>query len=40
MVDKITTIPKSKLGSRIGNLDAADMARVNRAMLIFLGLAG
>jgi mRNA interferase MazF len=40
MVDKITTIPKRKLGSRIGHLDAADMARVNKAMLIFLGLAG
>ena len=40
MVDKITTIPKSKLGSHIGHLDAADMARVNQAMLIFLGLAG
>jgi mRNA interferase MazF len=40
MVDKITTIPKSKFGSRIGNLDAVDMARVNQAMLIFLGLAG
>ena len=40
MVDKITTISKSKLGSRIGHLDAADMARVNKAMLIFLGLAG
>jgi mRNA interferase MazF len=39
MVDKITTIPKSKLGSRIGHLDAADMARVNQAMLIILGLA-
>jgi mRNA interferase MazF len=40
MVDKITTIPKSKLGARIGHLDTADMARVNQAMLIFLGLAG
>jgi mRNA interferase MazF len=40
MVDKITTIPKNKLGSRIGHLVAADMARVNRATLIFLGLAG
>jgi len=40
MVDKITTIPKSKLGSRIGHLDAADMARVNHAILIFFGLAG
>ena len=40
MVDKITTVPKSKLGSRIGHLDVADMARVSQAMLIFLGLAG
>jgi mRNA interferase MazF len=40
MVDKITTISKSKLGYRIGHLDAADLARVNQAMLIFLGLAG
>jgi len=40
MVDKITTIPKNKLGYRIGHLDAADLVRVNQAMLIFLGLAG
>jgi mRNA interferase MazF len=40
MVDKIATIPKSKLGYRIGHLDAADLVRVNQAMLIFLGLAG
>jgi mRNA interferase MazF len=40
MVDKITTIPKSKLGYRIGHLDAADLVRINQAMLIFLGLAG
>ena len=40
MVDKITTIPKSKLGYRIGHLDPADLVRVNQAMLIFLGLAG
>jgi mRNA interferase MazF len=40
MVDKITTIPKSKLGYCVGHLDAADLVRVNQAMLIFLGLAG
>ena len=40
MVDKIATIPKSKLGHRIGHLDAADLIRLNQAMLIFLGLAG
>ena len=35
MVDKITTIPKSKLGYCVGHLDAADLVRVNQAMLIF-----
>lgn len=40
MVDKITTVPKSKLGERIGRLDDEDMIRLNPAMLVFLGLAG
>ena len=40
MVDKITTIPKAKLGNRIGKLADADLVRLNRAMMIFLGLAG
>ena len=40
MVDKITTVPKSKLGSRLGRLDDEDLVRLNRAMLVFLGLAG
>jgi mRNA interferase MazF len=40
MVDKITTIPKSKLGRRIGHLDTSDLSRINKAMFIFLGLAG
>jgi mRNA interferase MazF len=40
MVDKITTMPKAKLGSRIGRLADTDMVRLNRAMMIFLGLAG
>ena len=40
MVDKITTIPKSKLGYRVGHPDAADIVRVNQAMVIFLGLSG
>lgn len=39
MIDKITTLSKSKLGSRIGRLSDSDMARLNRAMLVFLGLA-
>ena len=40
MVDKVTTVPRYKLGKRIGALAAADMTKVNRAMLVFLGLAG
>jgi mRNA interferase MazF len=39
MVDKITTVPKSKLGAQIGRLDDEDMLRLNRAILVFLGLA-
>lgn len=40
MVDKITTVPKEKLGSRIGRLDDEDVVRLNQAILVFLGLAG
>jgi len=40
MVDKITTTPRTKLGARIGTLADDDMVRLNRAMMIFLGLAG
>ena len=40
MVDKITTIPKAKLGTRIGRLSDKDMLRLNRAVLVFLGVAG
>ena len=39
MIDKVSTVPKSKLGDRIGQLSDTDLLRVNRAMLVFLGLA-
>ena len=39
MVDKITTVAKSKVGERIGRLDDEDVVRLNRAMMVFLGLA-
>jgi mRNA interferase MazF len=39
MVDKITTVAKSRLGNRIGRLADEDIARLNRATLVFLGLA-
>ena len=39
MVDKITTVPKSKVGERIGRLDDEDIVRLNQAVMVFLGLA-
>lgn len=39
MVDKITTVPKAKVGTRIGRLDDEDTLRLNQAVLVFLGLA-
>lgn len=39
MVDKITTVSRSRIGYRIGSLDAEDVVRLNRAVLVFLGLA-
>lgn len=39
MVDKITTVPKSRLGRRIGELNDEDILRLNRALTVFLGLA-
>src|SRR5438552_3705375 len=40
MVDKITTVAKTKIRSRVGRLDPEDVVRLNRAVLVFLGLAG
>lgn len=39
MVDKITTVSRAKLGTRIGRLSDEDVIRVNRAVLVFLGIA-
>jgi mRNA interferase MazF len=40
MVDKLATTPRSKLGLRVGSLDDEDILRLNRAVMVFLGLAG
>ena len=40
MVDKLTTVPRSKVGQRMGRLADEDMVRLTRAMVVFLGLAG
>ena len=39
MVDKITTVRRAKLGTRVGVLDDADVLRLNRAVVVFLGIA-
>lgn len=40
MVDKITTVPKARIGRRVGRLSDGDRVRLNRATVVFLGLAG
>jgi mRNA interferase MazF len=39
MVDKITTVPKSKVDARVGRLKDTDILRLNQAIVVFLGLA-
>jgi len=39
MVDKITTVPKAKVRTREGRLADEDIVRLNRAILVFLGIA-
>ena len=40
MVDKITTVARGKVGKRIGRLEDEDIVRLNRAIVVFLGLGG
>ena len=39
MVDKITTVSKTKVGAPVGRLGDEDTLKLNRAALVFLGLA-
>ena len=39
MIEKIGTIPRSKAGYRIGQLDRHDIAKLNTAITLFPGLA-
>jgi len=39
MVDKITTVSRTRLGQRIGMLADDDLLRLNRSMIVYLGLA-
>ena len=38
MVDKIFTVPRTKVGTCLGRLEADDILRLNQAVLVFLGL--
>jgi mRNA interferase MazF len=40
MVDKITTMPRDSMRARLGRLPEDDLVRLNRALVVFLGLAG
>lgn len=38
MVDKVTTVRRERLGQPIGRLDESAMLRVNRALVLWLGI--
>jgi len=39
MTDKILTLPRSKLGQRLGRLARTEMVEINRALLMVMGLS-
>lgn len=39
MIDKLTTVRRSNVHSRIGRLTPSQLAEVERALLVFLGIA-
>jgi mRNA interferase MazF len=38
MVDKITTVPRSGLGERLGYLRDGELGQLNRSLMVFVGL--
>jgi mRNA interferase MazF len=39
MVDKVTTVPRTNLGDRLGRLRDDELVQLNRSLVVFLGLA-
>ena len=39
IVDKVTTVRRSKLGQRMGTLENSEVIRLNRAIVVFFGIA-
>ena len=40
MVDKVTTMPRENLHEHLGRLAETDLVRLDRSLLVFLGLVG
>jgi len=40
MVDRITTVRRTNVGERVGELTKQDMIRVEQSLLVFLGIVG
>jgi len=40
MVDKINTVSRTEIGALIGRLADDDIVRLNRVLLVFLGIGG
>jgi mRNA interferase MazF len=40
MVDKITAVRRTSLGSRVGRVPTSVMVDIERSVVVFLGLAG
>jgi mRNA interferase MazF len=38
MLDKVTTMPRGKLGERMGRISDAEMVTLSRGLTVFLGL--
>ncbi len=39
MVDKVTTVRRARLGAKVGVLGDTSVLRLNRALVVFLGIA-
>ena len=39
MVDKLTAVPRTRLGTRVGLLTSDEIRGLNRALFVFLGLS-
>ena len=40
MIDKITTVHRSKLGQHIGKVSTTEMLQLERGLLVYLGMTG